>query len=337
MRELTSDQGFRGMVVLVTGASGFLGTHLCRRLVAGGARVHGVSRALRDSHDGGITWWQRDLEDVNAVRHLIAEVKPDVVYHLGGNGNGAPDLRLVLSTFHSLLTSTVNVLTAAAELGCGRLILVGSLEEPVGSVLTVAPASPYGAAKLGMAAYGRMFHRLFQTPVVILRTYMTYGPGQLDWKLIPSTIQALLEGRPPQLSSGQRRLDWVYVDDVIEAFLCAGRLPGLEGETLDLGSGSAVSIRDLVRSIVAIVGSPVEPVFGVLPDRPTEAVRLADIQHTYTRIGWRPAVSLEEGLRRTIEWLRRRHEQGHGPHAVDKADKSATVGLPERGARPEGS
>jgi nucleoside-diphosphate-sugar epimerase len=302
--ENAPEQAFQGRVVLVTGAAGFLGTHLCRRLVAGGARVHGVSRARRDPGNAGIVWWQRDMEHLEAVRSLFAEVRPDVVYHLSGDVNAAPELRLVLSTFHSLLTSTVNVLTMAEDLRCRRVVLVGSLEEPTAGARTITPASPYGAAKLGMAAYGGMFHRLFRTPVVILRTYMTYGPGQPTWKLIPSTILALLQGRAPRLSSGQRELDWVYVDDVVEAFLRAACLPDLEGETLDLGSGSLVSIRDLVRQIVTLVGAPIEPHFGVLPDRPAEPVRVADVAHAYAKLGWRAAVPLEDGIRRTVAWFR---------------------------------
>ncbi len=317
-----------GRVVLVTGASGFLGSHLCRRLAAEGARIHGVSRTLRDADDTGVTWWQRDMEDLDAVRGLVAEVKPEVVYHLSGDGNAAPELRLVLSTFHSLLTSTVNLLTAASELGCRRLVLVGSLEEPMGSALEVAPASPYGAAKLGMAAYGRMFHRLFRTPVVILRTYMAYGPGQLEWKVIPSTILALLEGRQPRLSSGERQLDWVYVGDVIDGFLRAGWRPELEGETLDLGSGAAISIRELIQHIVAVVGSAIEPVFGVLPDRPSEAVRVANTERTYAKIGWRPVTPLAEGLRRTVEWLRKRHERGQA-HSSSGPPPARETGSPK--------
>jgi nucleoside-diphosphate-sugar epimerase len=143
---------------------------------------------------------------------------------------------------------------------------------------------------------------------------MTYGPGQREWELIPSTILALLEDRPPRLSSGQRQLDWIYVDDVIEGFLRAGCVPGLEGATLDLGSGSAVSIRELIGHIRAVSGSLLEPIFGVLPDRPAEPVRIADIGDTYAKIGWRPVVSLEEGLRRTVEWLRKRREEGRVAH-----------------------
>jgi UDP-glucose 4-epimerase len=200
----------------------------------------------------------------------------------------------------------VNLLTVATEQGCRRVVLVGSLEEPAGSALEVSPSSPYGAAKLGVAAYGRMFHQLFGTPVVILRTYMTYGPGQPEWKVIPSVIGALLRGEVPELSSGIRRLDWIYIDDVTEGFLRSGYTGGLEGATLEIGSGSTASIREVVTLLARLLDCHVEPRFGALPDRPAQMARAADPVVTQARLGWQPTISLEEGLRRTVAWHRQR-------------------------------
>jgi nucleoside-diphosphate-sugar epimerase len=303
-------EAFEGRSVLITGASGFLGSHLSPRLVAAGARVHAVSRWPRISDLPGMRWWDCQMEDVEAVRALLVETKPEIIYHLSGMVNGAPELRLVLPTFHSLLRSTVNLLTVATEQGCRRVVLVGSLEEPAGSVVDVSPASPYGAAKLGVAAYGRMFHRLFGTPTVILRTYMTYGPGQPEWKVIPSVIGALLRGEAPELSSGTQRLDWIYIDDVMEGFLRSGYAPAVEGATLEIGSGSTASIREVVAILARLFDCRAEPRFGVLPDRPWAVARAADPMEARARLGWAPTVSLEEGLRRTVAWYRER--------AVDK-------------------
>jgi len=299
-------EAFEGRAVLVTGASGFLGSYLSRSLVAAGARVHAVSRIARVSEVPGLRWRQCEMEDMEAVRALLAETKPEVIYHLSGMVNGAPELRLVLPTFHSLLGSTVNLLTAATEQGCRRVVLVGSLEEPAGSALDVSPTSPYGAAKLGVAAYGRMFHRLFGTPVVILRTYMTYGPGQPEWKVIPAVIGALLRGEVPEMSSGTRRLDWIYIDDVTDGFLRSGYAPSLEGTTLEIGSGSTASIREVVGLLARLLDCREEPRFGALPDRPSRVVRAADSAEARARLGWEPTVSLEEGLRRTVAWYQQR-------------------------------
>lgn len=291
---------------LVTGASGFLGSHLCRRLLAGGAEVHAVSRTARHRGAGdGMRWWQCDTVDAAAIRDLVTHVKPDVVYHLGGMVTAAPDLQLVAATFHSLLTSTINVLTAVTEVG-GRVVLSASLEEPTGETAdALVPTSPYGAAKLAAGAYARMFVQLYATPVVSLRPFMAYGPGQHPSKFVPYTILSLLRGAAPKLSSGDRRLDWVYVDDVIEAFVRAAWQPGIEGRTLDLGSGTAVPIRDVVDRVARLVDPSILPLYGASPDRPNRGTRVADVEATAAALDWRAATSLERGLASTVEWYRR--------------------------------
>ena len=288
--------------VLVTGGSGFLGSHLCRPLVDCGAEVHATSRVERAQCDSEPRWRQADLADIGVARRLVSEIRPDIVYHLAGSVTAVPGKEFVLPTFHSLLTSTVNLLAAVTEIGCRRLILCGSFMEPDASQGLVTPASPYAAAKWAASGYGRMFQALYGTPTVILRTYMTYGPGQDRKKLIPATIGSLLKGVPPQLASGLWQADWIYVDDVLEGFLAAAHTPGLEGRTLELGSGTCVSVRTIVEELVAIMQPSVQPVFGALPDRPLEPVRVASTIESEQRLGWRPSTSLNAGLRRTVEW-----------------------------------
>ena len=115
-----------------------------------------------------------------------------------------------------------------------------------------------------------MFNHLNDTPVVVLYLFMTYGPGQAPTKLIPSVALALLQGERPRLSSGRHRSDWVYISDVIEGFVAAATVSGIEGKTIDLGSDTLTPLRDIVKRLVAIVGDDIEPEFGALPDRPFE-------------------------------------------------------------------
>ena len=296
------------MRALVTGASGFLGSHLCRRLLAEQAEVHATSRVDRagDSTDGR-RWWRCDAGDAAAIGELVARLKPDVVFHLAGAVTAAPDLDLVAPTFHGLLASTVNVLTAATAVGGCRVVLPASLEEPSeGSADTLVPRSPYAAAKLAAGAYARMFAALYRTPVVTLRIFMAYGPGQHSAKVVPHAILALLRGEAPRLSSGMRRLDWVYVDDAIEALVAAAARSGLEGRTLDVGSGTAVSIRDVVARIVRLVDPSIQPQYGARPDRPEATERVADVAPTAAALGWRATTSLDDGLARTVQWYRSR-------------------------------
>jgi UDP-glucose 4-epimerase len=295
-----------GRRVLVTGASGFIGAPLCRRLAELGSDVLATSRT-RLPEGEGLEWHSCDLADFDATKALFQRARPEFVIHLASRVVGARTPKAVLPTFHSNLTSTVNVLLAAQQAGCERTVLAGSLEEPEPGPTWPVPSSPYAAAKLAANAYGRMFNALFGLPLVILRVFMVYGPAQRDEsKLLPYVIKSLLNGQKPRMSSGLREVDWIYVDDVVRAFVRAAFAPGVEGVTLDIGSGKLVTVRQVVERVFQVLRPGEPPEFGHIPDRPMEQTRVADLGATRRQIGWSPRVSLAEGLSRTIDWYRRR-------------------------------
>jgi UDP-glucose 4-epimerase len=313
---VTTSQGslWANLKVLITGGSGFIAGHLCRRLKDEGSEVHATSRQQRAMAGRGPIWWQADMADLPTVRRVLAAVRPDIVFHLAGSVGASPDVALVLPTYQSHLSTTVNVLLGATEVGVRRIILADSYPVPVESEPT--PSSPYAAAKWAASGYARMFHRLYQTPVLILRPFTTYGPAQAATKLIPSVTLSLLKGEAPKVSSGRRMADWVYIGDVIEGFLAAAMTPEIGASTIDLGSGSLISIRDIVTKLVEVVGSQVEPLFGVLPDRPAEYELAAETTAAATTLGWRATTPLESGLRRTVEWYRKSAEARSGQLAA---------------------
>jgi nucleoside-diphosphate-sugar epimerase len=147
-----------------------------------------------------------------------------------------------------------------------------------------------------------MFHRLYGTPAVIARLFMTYGPGQAANKVIPSTILALLRGERPRLSSGERPLDWIFVADAIEGLLAVAQAEAVEGATIDVGSGRVATLRTVVGHLVELVAPGVHPEFGALPDRPFTGAVAADAQATHARLGWRATTSLRAGLEQTVGW-----------------------------------
>lgn len=294
-----------GLKVMVTGATGFLGSHLTHRLVEMDARVHAISRIPRQSDDT-VCWWQGSFEDIDGTRKLLDTIDPDIIFHLGGHVTAAPGIEHVLPTLRSLFVSTANLLVVGTERGCQRIVLTGSLTEPIGGTWDEIPGSPYAAAKWASNAYARMFNGLYQTPVTVVRPFMTYGPGQAKEKIIPYVISSFLRGEAPKLSSGKWLADWIHVRDVIDGLLAAAMSPGVEGRTLDLGSGRLASIKDIVDHIIDFTQPSVEPEFGALPDRPMEQTRVADIHTTQRILGWKLRVSLAEGLKETVEWYRHR-------------------------------
>ena len=141
-----------GQRILVTGASGFLGSHLCHRLSENGAEVHAVSRNFRASQTRSLHWWQGDMAEIAAVNSLLRDLKPEVIFHLSGLSTASPKLELVWPTLHSLFISTVNLLTVAAEIGCGRLVLLEVISKPTDwSMVMPCVAKQNGRAAHGMA------------------------------------------------------------------------------------------------------------------------------------------------------------------------------------------
>jgi UDP-glucose 4-epimerase len=295
-----------GVRALVTGGRGFLGSHVCNRLLRAGAEVHATSRSA-PAAGGEIRWWQTGCGDEEEIASLFRRVRPEVVVHLSGAVTAVPGIEHVLPAYRTLLTSSVGVLLAASRTGCRRIVLTGSLTEPLD--VEAAPSSPYAAAKWASTAYGRMFHALYGSPVVVLRPFMVYGPAQREEKLVPYVIGSLLRGAPPRLTDGTWKADWVYVEDVAEAFVRAASLEGVDGETFDLATGTLLPLREVADRIVRLMDSPVEPLYGALPSRPGEVIREPDVATSARRLGWRAETSLDDGLRRTIAWFREAHER----------------------------
>jgi UDP-glucose 4-epimerase len=304
-----------GQRVLVTGANGFIGSHICPRLCQEGAEVHAVFRSRPPADLGDQRWWQADFANLAEVRKILKKTRPEVIFHLAGHVKGAPDLEHVLPTFQSNLQSTVNLLTVAAESDCRRVVLIGSLAEPEEENGETFPSSPYAAAKWASSGYARMFHALYRLPVLIARVFMVYGPGQRDLtKLIPYVTLSLLQGKTPKISSGQRLVDWIYVSDLVDGFLALAQAQAsdVDGTTLDLGSGSLVSIREIVHQLVLLIDAKARVEFGALPDRPLEPTRVAKTAETFAKIGWKPQVTLRDGLERTVDWYRTALEHSPG-------------------------
>lgn len=303
------------MRYLVTGGGGFIGGHLVRRLAAAGVDVHATTRAQPVEQEG-VRWWRVDLAESGRTDHVVQEARPDVIIHLASRAEGTRDLGAVVPMLNDNLVSAVNVMTAAAAVPGCRVVLAGSVEETAGRGEGSGTQSPYAASKVAATTYATLFRNLWDLQIVILRLANVYGPAEPHTRrLVPYVIESLLDGVAPRLSSGRRRVDWLYVDDAVDALLAAAVEPGAAGHILDVGSGTPVTIRETVSAIVRAIGAGVEPAFGSLPDRARERDLVADITGALRVLDWRPRVDLATGIARTVEWHleRRRAIAGHGP------------------------
>jgi len=304
---------FAGRRVLVTGATGFVGGHLCRALIELGAEVHGLARRASESTlVPGCQPWAVDLMDALAVQQALSEAQPHLVYHLAGLVTAHQDASLVLPMLQNNLLGAINLLLAATKTECDRLILVGSSEEPAAGATDPTPTSPYAAAKAATSLYAQMFHRVYGVPIVGVKPFVIYGSHQDVTKFIPYTILSLLREEAPRLSSGKRVVDLVYIVDIVRGLLQVGIQPGLEGKVMDLGTGQGTCLRDVVELLVELSNSQVTPLFGAVADRLGEHPQIADRDITRQLLDWEPLWSLRQGLTETIGWYRSQQEDSRG-------------------------
>lgn len=296
-------ENLKGTTILVIGAGGFLGQHLLHALRREQANIHAVCRGAMNS-EGAIQWWQGTATDLDWLRRLANRLKPAVIYQLASASFGGQNADLVLPTFENDLRTSVNALLCAKECGANRVILTRSLDERLPGDMA-APQSPYAAAKAASGLYGKMFYELYGVPVVMLRPYMAYGPGQKTHKVIPYVVSTMLKGEIAKLSSGSRLLDWIYVEDIISAFIASATRPEAAGKEIDLGTGVLTSVRDVVAQIHYLIPDGPQPVFQALPDRVNETVRTADLRTAEQTLGWMSTTPLKEGLRQTVDWYRK--------------------------------
>jgi dTDP-glucose 4,6-dehydratase len=315
---------FEGKTVVVTGAGGFIGSHLVERLIADGARVRAMlrytSRGQRGCLDlvpeptlGNVDVTLGDVRDFDAVREIVRGA--DAIFHLAALIGIPYSYEHPQEVIDTNIIGTSNVLVAAKELGTLERIVLTSTSEVYGSALKVPmdeehplqAQSPYSATKIAADALGLSFHRSFGLPISIVRPFNAYGPRQSARAVIPTIIsQALSEGRL-KLGTLDTTRDFTFVEDTAAGFVAVGASGDAIGEVMNVGSGSEVSIRDVVGKVGEIVGREliVEGDDQRMRPQKSEVSRLhSDSSKALRLAGWRPEVSLDEGLRRTTEWVR---------------------------------
>jgi UDP-glucose 4-epimerase len=300
--------------IFLTGATGFVGSAVLRRLLAASAHevailVRPLSRLVRiaDVLDR-VERIQGDLGQIPASEPALARFAPEVVLHLAwaGVGNAARnDPRQADNLTGSLeLVHLAHRVGAQHWVGLGSQAEYGPREGPTEESAPTRPTTLYGVAKLCCGWMAGRLCEAYGLRFAWLRLFSSYGPGDDPAWMIPYLINTLLDGQRPALTAGAQRWDYLYVTDAAEAIARVATMPGAQG-IYNLGSGRAVSVRRVVEAVRDLIDPSLPLGFGEVPYRPDQVMHLeADITRLRTDVGWSPRVGLEEGLRRTVEWYR---------------------------------
>jgi dolichol-phosphate mannosyltransferase len=298
---------------LVTGAAGFVGACLARRLLADGWEV---DLAVRPGSDlwrleglgGAARVREVDVVDAAAVEAAVAAARPTHVFHLAAHGaySWQADAALILRTN---VLGTLNVLESSLRAGCEALVNTGSSSEygfkdhAPAEDEAAEPNSPYAVAKLAATALARSLGRGAETRVSTLRLYSVYGPWEEPGRLLPALALAGLERRLPPLAGPATARDFVHVDDVVEAYLAAAERAG-GGEVFNVGTGVETSLAGLVEIAGDAFRFAPEPAWGSMPARSWDtSTWVANAEKAGAVLGWEPHVALADGLRGLGEWL----------------------------------
>jgi dTDP-glucose 4,6-dehydratase len=309
--------------ILITGAGGFIGSHLVERLVEAGASVRafvrynsradpGLLRMASPETLSKLTLIGGDLRDSDAIRKAVEGC--EFIFHLGALISIPYSYLHPVEVAESNLMGTLNVLMACRDFGIQRLIHT-STSEVYGTALTtmideshpLQGQSPYSASKIGADKMVESFYCAYGLPVVTVRPFNTYGPRQSARAVIPTIITQAIANNTIRLGSLSTIRDFTFVDDTVNGFLCAAQANDVEGCTFNLGTGQAISIGDLTQKIIQKVGTDVKVEVDTSRLRPqkSEVKRLlSDNSLARERLGWSPIVGLDEGLDKTISWIR---------------------------------
>ncbi len=314
---------WEGKRVLVTGAGGFIGSHLTEELVRQGADVTAFLRYTSRGHDGLlrllppdmrglIRTVHGDLRDFAAVRQACAN--QDVVFHLGALIAIPYSYQHPVEVVQTNVMGSLNVLMAAREFEPERVVMTSTSEVygtaqivPIPETHPLQGQSPYSASKIGQDAIAESFHRAFGVRVATLRPFNTYGPRQSGRAVIPTMIGQALQRDRIELGSLTPTRDLTYVGDTARAFLAVGSHPDAIGKVLNAGHGKDISIGGLAEMVLKILGKDMPILSKSERIRPTksEVLQLVCDASEITRLtGWTPQVTLEQGLSHVIDFMR---------------------------------
>ena len=315
--KMTSLSGKR---VLITGATGFVGANLVRMALKEGSEVYIITRKESDKWriDDVLTYiaeynadFDVDLRDYNKLKCVISRIKPEIIYHTATFG-GRPSQKDAIRIVQTNIIGTINLIKACKKFGFDLFVNTGSSseygikEKNMQEEDLLEPVNDYGASKSAATQYCQAIAKNEDLPIVTLRLFSPYGSYEESARLIPSVILSCLRRKRPKISSPNFVRDFVYIQDVLDAYAKLSEIPQLGGEIFNIGSGKQCTIGDVANKIIELSGYGIELETGMPQGWPNEPKKwVADISKADDILGWKPRYDLEDGLAETIRWFRK--------------------------------
>lgn len=304
---MLSEQVYRKKKVLVTGGCGFIGKHLQARLSGYGADVSTIDKDIKQANSVNII--QCDICDYKKLDKIVKEISPEIVFHLAACIDRTSEFDIIQKVIENNIVGSFNLFKSLN--GCPSLksvIVAGTSEEygnnqvPFREEYKENPASPYSFSKVSVTYLSKMLFNIFKLPIIILRPTLAYGPGQEEIMFIPALIKTLLRNQSFKMTSGEQTRDFVYIDDLVDAYIRAGVSERFFGEIFNIGSGKEYKIKDIALRVASLLKKESLLLIGAKDYRKVEILSYyADISKAKISLGWAPKISLDEGLKSTIK------------------------------------
>ncbi len=300
---------------LITGAAGFIGSHLCAALIANNWHVTALDVPYAD-------WWRHNalairpsrievnMADSKAMENAVYNNSFSCVYHLAAMVDVSRDATLLATLINENIITTNNLLCIFLK-RARRIVIAGTCEEygngpvPFSETQREIAVSPYSWSKICTTHLAELYARIFDMPVIVVRPFLTYGPLQTNNMFVPAAIRAALCGEAFAMTKGEQTRDFNFVTDIVDGLVLMAKVSHCDEHLINLGSGIETTLSSVVQLIYELCDARIQPDIGALPYRPGETMRFFSDSHRAKKIlGWTPRVSLREGLIQTIAWYR---------------------------------
>lgn len=305
---MSLDQAYHKKKVLITGGCGFIGKQLQKKLCDHGAGVFIVDKNTESDKSKNVI--RCDICNYRDLKNVVDDISPEIVFHLAGNIDRSTEFDIIQNMIETNVVGTLNLYKSLR--GCNFLqsiVVAGTSEEygnnevPFKEYYKENPVSPYSFSKVCASYLSKMLFNNFKLPVIVLRATLAYGPGQETVMFIPALITTLLRSKKFFMTSGEQTRDFIYIDDLVNAYIKAGISEGYFGEIFNVGSGKAYKIKDVACRIASFLKKESFLVIGAKDYRKSEIwAYCADISKAKACLKWDPEIGIVGGLKKTIEW-----------------------------------